>query len=90
MRPAAPVCFVTNSSFIILLDISFASCGENTTRTPPLSPFLKEPFPRPPASTCAFKTRFFVLRSEAIFSASAPDVATPNLGVGMPASLRKL
>jgi hypothetical protein len=40
---------------------------------------LKYPFPRPPAKTCAFSTKFLVFKLLAIFSASAADLATPNL-----------
>lgn len=59
--------------------IPLESAHVKTTRTPPLRPFLKCPLPRPPASTWAFSTRFFVFKSVAICLASCADLATPNL-----------
>lgn len=79
MRPASPVCFVTSTWSIILLDVCSASSGEKTNRTPPLKPFLNAPLPRPPANTWAFNTKFSLFKSVAIFLASDGDVATPNL-----------
>ena len=51
---------------------------------------LKCPFPLPPARTWAFKTISFVFKSAASLAASSGVLATPNLGVGTPASLSKL
>lgn len=79
IRPAAPVCFVTSVWLTILPAICSASCGENTSRTPPFNPFLNAPLPRPPAKTCAFNTKLSVCNFSATLLASAPDVATPNL-----------
>lgn len=51
---------------------------------------LKWPLPRPPARTWAFKTMSLVCRLAAIFDASSGDLATPNFGVGIPASFKRL
>ena len=46
--------YLTNNIIILLGQDSFTY--ENTILTPPLSPPSKDPFPRPPARTCAFTT----------------------------------
>lgn len=58
-------------------------------RTPPLRPFLKCPLPRPPANTCALRTRSFVFNFSAIFRASSLVFATPKFGTVIPASFSK-
>mmetsp|Transcript_9824 Transcript_9824/g.27595 ORF Transcript_9824/g.27595 Transcript_9824/m.27595 type:complete len:230 (-) Transcript_9824:35-724(-) len=81
--PSSPVCFVMRRAPIIRSARPWTSPVLQRC-TPPWKPLSKDPFPRPPARTCALITTSSTCNALATSAASAGELATLPSGTDTP------